>query len=284
MSSQEVMASVPNMALSVRPTNSAISQPESALPIEPWAAPASDGQRGQTFMVTWSHTELPVLRSPNSASRAQFAQILAECLRAARAPKHNSISVFQEYHKNGMPHFHAILDLSARCRLGASLGTALLRGHNIKADIAVVTGKGGMARALEYCAVPSPSKLVVDWEPYLSDSNVLLGAITDKAAKAHKRLTTSAAGNHEVYEYLIGRPDILNYEQLCADTVAPGGCQVRKGRVSRFISRQILQAEAIVTANYIPGALRVATFQDRCSMALPTNRHACRFPPKSAVK
>ena len=220
-----------------------------ANPIELWAPLVKSSTRSKVLLLTWSHTAIPGHRAPNSATRKDFVDMIKDCFRRSQSQAEvASASVFRELHKNGQPHYHAVVDCTDRMYNPGQLGNLLWTHHSVRADVKYVRGTHALTRGLEYGLVPTEEKLVVDPQPFFSDPSVLTNAILDKAASKKKKITRGTAGNHEVYEYLQANPGIRTYAELCREVESGGGCQVRKGRVSRFISKNIVQADAIVTA------------------------------------
>ena len=216
---------------------------------ELWAPLVKSTTRSKVLLLTWSHTDLPEHKAPNAATRKDFADMIKDCFRRSQSQAEvASVTVFRELHKNGQPHFHAVVECTDRMYNPGQLANLLWSHHSVRADVKHIRGTHPLTRGLEYGLVPTDDKLVVDAQPFLTDPGVLTNAILDKAAAKKKKIERGTAGNHEVYEYLQENPSVRTYAELCRMVESGGGCHIRKGRVSRFISKNIVQADAIVTA------------------------------------
>ena len=94
------------------------------------------GARYTTCFVTWSHTEKKTLRSPKTTSKKGFAEILAQCWDDIKYTSTGDVAmiVFEEAHKNGQAHFHAILKVEEKTARWHTL-EAQLRKRRIFCDV-----------------------------------------------------------------------------------------------------------------------------------------------------
>ena len=84
-------------------------------PVE--AAPAQQYARKRQYVGTWGHTDDPGKKAPNSMTKEEFGNMLLRSLgscfhmvyggpKTARLNRVLRVSIFEEKHQNGMPHYH----------------------------------------------------------------------------------------------------------------------------------------------------------------------------------
>ena len=174
------------------------------------------GERHAAVLVTWSHTEKRLAPT----SREDGLRRLGSALEAIKAEKGSDVelesckfAVFLEPHMSGRPHLHIACEFPSKSTLPSHIGEYLLR-ENVCVDVrAFAGGKGAggampiLARMLNYCAVPTEEKWLVDTAPLLYNLEIPV-KIADAADKAARRLAKKPASLDDLYNFLSGRPDI----------------------------------------------------------------------------
>ena len=109
------------------------------------------GARYTTCFVTWSHTEKKTLRSPKTTSKKGFAGILAQCWDDIKFISSGDVAliVFEETHKNGQVHFHAILKVEERTARWHAL-EAELRKRRVICDVSCSSNSRAADSMLRY--------------------------------------------------------------------------------------------------------------------------------------
>ena len=138
----------------------------------------SIGDESTAALITWSTPKCDGRwKKPASLTRKKFAVAIGHCWDELLAPIYPDDSedaptlemvVFLEHHKNGDPHFHAVLQ-APRNKLWHHL-PVLLRDRRIACDVQIGVGQGvkHIDNMLRYCMVPSVEKLEVDGSPFFS--------------------------------------------------------------------------------------------------------------------
>ena len=230
------------MSLTVRGTNS-----QALAPFEFFGNPISSTDRPTTLFTTWSHAKIEGRRTPGNSSRSEFAAIIDDVIRSLpEPPRVVGIAVFQEHHRSGELHLHAVVQLDRKWRRAHMLPTALSTMHKIFAHVATAMGSKPLGRMLEYCMVPSLSKMEVDREPFVRGELVIPEVVIDKAKKAFRKLERGTASNHEAFEYLRENTRIRTCAEFVAAVDRGEGESMQVGRLSRFISHNIHKIEGTI--------------------------------------
>ena len=216
-------------------------------PFDYFGTPISSTDRPSALFITWSHPRKDGQRSPVDCTRSDFAVEIDNAIRSMpEPPRALGIAVFQEPHRSGELHFHAIVLLGCRWRRAHMLPQALVSLRKIYAHVATAMGAKPLGRMLEYCMVPSLSKMEIDREPFVRGELVIPENVIDKARKAYRKLERGTASNHEAYEYLIEHPHISSCPEFVASVDSEVGTSMRVGRLSRFISHNIHKLEGTI--------------------------------------
>ena len=112
-----------------------------------------------------------------------------------------AIYVFEEKHKDGASHFHALVELRERSRSIWKLDPMMDDMHKAKTYTQIVVGAGSKApknRILRYCVVPTPGKTYVDPSPYLSRHATIPPTLANEGARAAECLASRPANADEV--------------------------------------------------------------------------------------
>ena len=164
-----------------------------------WKRKVRRGDRPKSLLVTWSHTSNPTYKKPSSLTRKQFARALEYAADHLDAPA-ESIAVFQEKHKNGQIHYHALVALSRKSQRAWQMDDIMYETMRGKTYTEAARGESHKPqnRILRYLMVPTAAKPDVDPSPYFTRGVEVPPNLRDEAQKALVKLQSRPASQDEV--------------------------------------------------------------------------------------